>query len=200
MAFGLKMLACKGFPYQFNSIQVKLSIQYKEDETSADIVGVWLAFGLPVETPRVCRVPRCAVWRVGNTQEPTLEPYTLNESPTLTPTLSPLGMGSGRYTLHVAAARDPSRRFGVARPRGMRADRTAAGTRAPLSALHVHVVSVSRNNPTRGSGHANLPSQLYRPTLTQARRRPFKAYHGLVRLCVTCNKKSRYVFVTSLHN
>ena len=45
MAFGLKMLACKGFPYQFNSIQVKLSIQYKEDETSADIVGVWLAFG-----------------------------------------------------------------------------------------------------------------------------------------------------------
>ena len=60
MAFGLKMLACKGFPYQFNSIQVKLSIQYKEDETSADIVGVSLAFGLPVETPRVCRVPRCA--------------------------------------------------------------------------------------------------------------------------------------------
>lgn len=101
MAFGLKMLACKGFPYQFNSIQVKLSIQYKEDETSADIVGVWLAFGLPVETPRVCRVPRCAVWRVGNTQEPTLEPYTLNESPTLTPTLSP---GNGIGSLHATCS------------------------------------------------------------------------------------------------
>lgn len=76
-------------------------------------------------------------------------------------------------------------------------DRTAAGTRAPLSALHVHVVSVSRNNPTRGSGHANLPSQLYRPTLTQARRRPFKAYHGLDG-CVLHVIKSRYVFVTQL--
>ena len=103
-------------------------------------------------------------------------------------------MGSGRYTLHVAAARDPSRRFGVARPRGMRPDRR----RHPRTAQRSTRTRRLRLSQQRTIPRAALGTRTYRPTLTQARRRPFKAYHGLDVGCVLHVIKSRYVFVTQL--
>ena len=103
-------------------------------------------------------------------------------------------MGSGRYTLHVAAARDPSRRFGVARPRGMRPDRRR------------HPRTAQRSTRTRRlrlsqQSHARLWAR--EPTVSIV---PSYAHSGKTSTiqsisrvdCWLCVIKSRYVFVTQL--
>ena len=90
-------------------------------------------------------------------------------------------MGSGRYTLHVAAARDPSRRFGVARPRGMRPDRRR------------HPRTAQRSTRTRRlrlsqQSHARLWAR--EPTVLRSLRQDVDHSKHII--------KSRYVFVTQL--
>ena len=72
-------------------------------------------------------------------------------------------MGSGRYTLHVAAARDPSRRFGVARPRGIATGPPQAP--AHRSALYTYTSSPSLATIPR----AALGTRTYRLNCTVLR-------------------------------